>query len=120
MTEDANSAPVASSSTSTTLPPHASATILSTLHTLLLSSSNVGVPAPLDHPFAPSQTYGSWKGKAREFSTGRDEDSTGGGEEEERKMLEQLRKGMEAARSVLERAGKDEGRTKLSRAMKDV
>lgn len=93
---------------------HTSPTILSTLHTLLQSSAPA--PTPLNHPFAPLPTFGSWKGKSRDDGTALTTLSA----DEEVRMLEQLKNGIEAARSVIGHAVKEEGRTKLARAMKEV
>lgn len=110
MGESSNTAQ-ASGSSSSALPSHASPTILFTLHQLLLSSSQI--PTPLNHPYAPATNYGSWKGKSRE-------NASAVGPDEQRQLLEQLRGGIEAAKNVLGRAVKEEGRSKLARAMKDV
>lgn len=93
------------------LPTHDSPTMLSTLHTLMLSSSPIS--APLNHPYAPAPRYGSWKGKSREGIPAVSAD-------EQRRLLEQLKSGIEAAKGVLGRAVNEEGRSKLARAMKDV
>lgn len=114
---EVHSAPAPAQAQASSSSTHTSPTVLSTLHTLLLSSTSV--PGPLDHPFAPSSHYGSWKGKGKsrdiENGNGHAVDVV-----EQKRLLESLRSGLEAAKSVLGRAVKEEGRTKLARAMKDV
>ena len=87
------------------------ANILSALHTLLLSSSPKS-PA-YAHPFAPAQNYGSWKGKGKEGSHGVEL-------EQQQRLLEQLGQGIASATAIIGRAAREEGKTKLGRAMKEV
>lgn len=109
------------------MPSHSAPTILSTPHTLMMSSAPV--PSALNHSYAPSQNYGSaWKGKGkdkRKADTDGDVNADGvdeGPGEDQRRMLQQLRGSIAAARHILGRAVRDgsEGRSKLARAMKEV
>lgn len=129
---------LASSSGSRGLPSHTAPTILSTLHSLLLSAPNV--PGALDHPLAPASAYGSWrsKGKSRALDPvqvhetvqgpvdggdkemGSEKSRNVSGRDEEIRMLEDLRRGMEAAKGILERGRNNGDGQKLARAMKDV
>ncbi|RYH04858.1 hypothetical protein EON65_46300 [archaeon] len=85
--------------------------VLSLAHTLLLSS--VPPATHLNHPYAPSTLYGSWKGKAREGSQGV-------GLDEQERMLKMLKEGLEAGKAVVQEAAKGDRSTKLARAMRDV